>query len=42
VQVKKRLVPVRSWGYWHAESNWQLNPDGFGTQQQPQASIEMA
>lgn len=24
VEVKKRLVPPRSWGYWHAESNWQL------------------
>jgi hypothetical protein len=23
MQVKKRLVPTRSWGYWHAESNWQ-------------------
>ncbi|KIY95387.1 ribonuclease Z [Monoraphidium neglectum] len=23
VEVKKRLVPPRSWGYWHAESNWQ-------------------
>jgi hypothetical protein len=23
LQVKKRLVPPRSWGFWHAESNWQ-------------------
>ncbi|KAF6254071.1 Metallo-hydrolase/oxidoreductase [Scenedesmus sp. NREL 46B-D3] len=23
VKVKRRLVPPRSWGFWHAESNWQ-------------------
>ncbi|WIA34413.1 hypothetical protein OEZ86_012748 [Tetradesmus obliquus] len=31
VQVKRRLVPPRSWGFWHAESNWQQQQ-----QQQPQ------
>lgn len=38
LQVKKRVVPVRSWGYWHAESNFQLNPDGFGPVQQLELS----
>jgi hypothetical protein len=34
LQVKKRLVPPRSWGFWHAESNWQQQ------QQQQQESME--
>lgn len=38
LQVKKRVVPVRSWGYWHAESNFQLNPDGFEPRLQPELS----
>jgi hypothetical protein len=30
VEVRRRLVPERSWGFWHAESNWQARGGGGG------------
>lgn len=28
VAIRKRLVPTRSWGYWHAELNADVDMDG--------------
>eukprot|EP00878_Enallax_costatus_P015134 GHUV01015846.1.p1 GENE.GHUV01015846.1~~GHUV01015846.1.p1 ORF type:complete len:130 (+),score=15.32 GHUV01015846.1:360-749(+) len=36
IEVRRRLVPTRSWGYWHAESNWQTAMrDGDPNNEQP-------